>query len=140
VEAEGRFAQQTGGKGMFALVRVAYSPDDPAAPGVQLASEAENPWLRAQGLLDAAVLGAEIGLRLAGAPGAVRVTQVHEDRVPRSTTPMGVAIAAVRAVWAAVRFVPGEELERRLDRCGAFRYAPLDQVGPVLAEEFGSGA
>lgn len=54
VGAVGRFALQTGGKGAFALVRVAYT-DDPAAPGGQVAPEAEDRGLDARGLLAAAV-------------------------------------------------------------------------------------
>lgn len=119
MEADGRYVLQSGGRARYARVRVRYIADPPARPGdprAVLAAEllADSGWSEHE--LVAAVEGAGLGLELAGVTGRCVVTCVHEPAsVPPGVSPPGAfAIAASRAVWAAVGFIPDEGTARQV--------------------------
>jgi hypothetical protein len=82
---------------------------------------ADGEWYA--GWLEAAVLGTALGLESAGAAGRCIVTEVRDREVPSATSPRAIAIAAVRAAWAAVGFAPDEETAQRIEAQAA------DQAG-----------
>ncbi len=119
VEADGRYVLQSGGRARYARVRVRYLADPPprlSGPRAALAAGllADSGWSERE--LAAAVEGAGLGLELAGVAGRCVVTWVHEpDSVPPNVSPPGAfAVAAARAVWAAMGFVPDEATARQV--------------------------
>ncbi len=115
---EGRVAAQKGGRGYFALVRLTYCPAG-AAAAAPAATPAADPRL-----LEAAAVGAALGLELAGAAGRCEVSEVLVADVGSSPHETLAAVAAVRAAWRAVGFTPGEGLSGRLEGCVGPRLAP----------------
>lgn len=100
---EGRVARQVGKRGYYAAVWVCQDPS--ALDGARIAPDAyvyDADWR------DAAVFGVDLGRQLAGYCGGFVVTQIKGMCV--DTSPVLVAIAAARAVWAAVGFAPSQEL------------------------------
>jgi hypothetical protein len=122
IEAEGRFVKQTGGRGWYARVRVCYRDEPPAnseEPRAELAAGLKEQGTWYAGWLEAALFGAAIGLELAGVPGRCVVTELDDRMMPSATNPKAIALAAVRAVWAAVSFAPDEAKTRRVEACVA---------------------
>ena len=113
MEAEGRVARQVGGRGWYASVRLSLVPA--AGSDVVLAPSSANDWYRSEGWLDAAVAGAALGLELAGGAGRCSITSVHG--MVCDTSPGVVALAAMRAAWAAVAFAPSEPLAAAVEGC-----------------------
>jgi hypothetical protein len=113
VDGEGRVVRQVGGRGWYASVRLSVVPA--AERDVALAASALDEWHRSEGWLDAAVTGAALGLELAGAAGLCRITSVHG--MVCDTSPGVVTLAAARAVWAAVGFLPAEPLSTAVEGC-----------------------
>ncbi|MCE9562414.1 MAG: hypothetical protein K8U57_10205 [Planctomycetes bacterium] len=112
VEVEGRVANQIGNRGFFAVVRVRFKSD--SASSVTVASDAEdsyggNEWPAA------ARFGAALGMAVAEVTGHCRVTGVRGMLVDTNSTLM--AIAAMKAVWAAVEFQPTAELVAKVETC-----------------------
>jgi hypothetical protein len=128
MEAEGRLVIQTGGRCRYGRVRVRYlrtPADEPAAPRAEAAPEvaASKDWNPEE--VAAAMAGAALGLESAGAAGRCVVTALHDPSHPPSVIrPWTVAVAAVRAAWAAVGFVPDEETARRVEAQAAQRVGP----------------
>jgi hypothetical protein len=143
VDAVGRVAKQIGGHGFYASVSVSLTP---AAKGhVELAPAADDEWQRSQGWSGAAVAGVTLGLELAGASGRCVVTRVHG--MVCDTSPGLVALAGVRAAWAAVSFTPAPPLAEAVERCvlrghqlslGSLRAelaVPTKQADPTVADD-----
>jgi hypothetical protein len=80
---------------------------------VTLDPSADDPWYRKEGWTDAAFAGVALGLKLAGTPAHCRIARIHGMSCDTNATLM--AIAAIRAVWSALEFEPGDELSARLD-------------------------
>lgn len=114
MEAEGRIAQQVGGRGYYAKVNVNYesSPDTV----VELAEEVlNNERYQKEGWLDAAIAGVRLGLLVARVTGNCSITRVHGMVVDTSSSL--VALAGVKAVWQAVGYTPSPQLLERFDNC-----------------------
>jgi hypothetical protein len=113
MEGEGRVAMQIGGRGWYASVSLSLVPADEKE--IALSPSAMDDWQRSEGWLEAATAGAALGLEVAGVHGQCLVTRVHG--MPCDTSPGVVAVAAVRAAWAAIGFVPGTSLATAVERC-----------------------
>jgi hypothetical protein len=113
VEAEGRVAKQDGGRGWYASVRLSLVPA--IGREVALAPSSANEWYRSEGWLDAAVTGAGLGLELAQETGRCSITSLHG--MVCDTSSAIVVLAAVRAVWAALAFVPNELMAKAIEGC-----------------------
>lgn len=113
MEADGRVMKQIRGRGYYASVRLTYEDAGGDGPPAVLAPGVENAWDREW--FDAAVAGVALGLELARAPGRCTITRVHG--MVCDTNPTLVAIAAVRAVWAAVSFDPDEATAQKIESC-----------------------
>lgn len=128
MEADGRFVLQSGGRCRYARVRVRYLNEPPAGPDEPRAELAaglreEGGWFA--GWREAALLGAALFLESTGAPGRCIVIQINDRDVPPSvTTPRTIAVAAVRAAWAAVGFAPDEETAKRVEARAAGQAEP----------------
>src|SRR5262249_967348 len=92
---------------------------------------ADDPWNRKDGWTDGGLAGAALGLKLAGSSGTCTITRVHG--MPIDTTPRLVAIAAIRAVWAALAFAPDEPMARRLEACVSRKELPHPDLEAELA-------
>jgi hypothetical protein len=113
VEAEGRVAKQVDGRGWYASVQLSLVPGSERE--IALAPSAEDEWQRFTAWLDAAAAGATLGLDLAGAGGQCSITRVHG--MVCDTSPGVVAIAAIRAVWTVLGFVPSRSLSAAVESC-----------------------
>lgn len=127
---EGAVIVQGRGRGYFARVRVDYTAESGDVAG-QPPEPILNP--RWPELIGWAEEGASLGLELAGFAGrcSVREVRVHEVNAPHPTL---VAIAAVRAAWAAAGFTPDTELARRLEHCIGMR-GPATMIRACLTAE-----
>ena len=112
-EAEGRVAKQFGGRGWYATVRLSLVPA--AGREVVAVPSAADGWQLGEGWLEAAAAGTAVGLELAGATGRCEITGVHG--MVCDTSPGVVALAAVRAAWAACGFEPDEALVAAVEGC-----------------------
>jgi hypothetical protein len=113
VEAEGRVAKQVDGRGWYASVQLSLVPGGERE--IALAPSAVDERQRSEGWLDAAAAGATLGLDLAGAGGQCSITRVHG--MVCETSPGIVAIAAIRAVWTVLGFVPSRPLSAAVESC-----------------------
>jgi hypothetical protein len=112
VEGDGKVLLQIGARGFYARVQVNLELAS-GEPVVMLDASADEPWHRSEGWTDAAIAGAGLGLKLAGESGACTITGIQG--MPADTNRTLVAIAAVRAVWAALAFQPNDALARRVE-------------------------
>ncbi len=117
MEAEGRLVIQSGGRCRYGNVRVRYE-ESAEETGVRAVAAPEvyarKGW--APEWIEAAVTGAALGLESAGAPGRCVIIALHNPDHPESVIrPWTVAVAAVRAAWAAVGFVPDSETAQRIE-------------------------
>lgn len=130
MEGEGKVVQQIGQLGFYARVWVACQDECEPLARVTLDAHANDPWQQSQGWTDAALAGAALGLRIAGRTMHCTVKRIHG--MPCDTNPTLVAIAAIRAVWAALAFKPSETLAKRIDaailRRSTITVASLEQV------------
>jgi hypothetical protein len=96
MQGEGKVMRQFGARGYYARVYLRYAYDLVDEPRVCFAHGVDqvSPWP------EAAVVGARLALTMAGTPGRCTITRLHGHEP--DTTPMLVAIAAFRAVWAAL--------------------------------------
>jgi hypothetical protein len=113
VDGVGLVAKQVGARGLYGSVSVSLAP----GPGrnVTLSATAEVDGQRSQGWSSAAMDGVVLGLELAGASGDCIVTRVHG--MVCDTSPGLVAIAGVRATWAAASFHPEPMLAEAVEDC-----------------------
>jgi hypothetical protein len=130
VDAVGRVAKQFGSRGYYATVSVQFSPGGERR--VSLDPAAEDAWYRSQGWLTAATDGVSFGLNLAKVCGECVVTRVHG--MPCDTSAGLVALASIRAAWAAVSFIPGDAIAVAVESCilRGHRLSP-EAVGAELA-------
>jgi hypothetical protein len=130
MEGEGRVLQQIGPVGFYARVWVACQDECEPSVRVTLEAQANDPWQQTQGWTDAALAGAALGLKIAGRTMHCTVKRIHG--MPCDTNPTLVAIAAIRAVWAALAFEPSETLAKRIDdairRRSTITVANLEQM------------
>lgn len=110
---DGKVKKQIGSHGYFAHVRVDCQAVNKLPSSVALDPGVDTAWHRSEGWTDAAVSGAALGLKLAGAKAVCTITQI--EGMPADSNSTLMAIAAVRAVWVALGFEPEEELAARLD-------------------------
>src|ERR1051326_6339688 len=115
MEGKGRVVKQIGSCGYYAEVDVGCNEAGDQASTVAIDRRANDPWHRREGWIDASLVGAEIGMKLAKFCGTCSVRRIHG--MPCDTTPRVVAIATIRAVWAALGFVPSESLAKKLEAC-----------------------
>ena len=108
--AEGKVAQQIGPVGFYARVWVecAATEGDPSRPVRVLDEQVEEAWK------SAAAAGATWALEIARARASCAVTRI--DGMPCDTNPTLVAIAAARAVWTALQFIPDEAMAARVEQ------------------------
>ena len=107
--AEGKVAQQIGPVGFYARVWVecALREGNPSRPVRVVDEQAEVAWK------SAAAAGATWALEIAGVRASCAVTRIHG--MPCDTNPTLVAIAAARAVWTALQFIPDEAVAARVE-------------------------
>lgn len=117
MDGEYRIAKQlSDGRAFYARVRVNCRDSVEQTRNVLLAAEVEDRWQsHSQDWLEAAIVGASLGLEIADKQGVCVITDLHGHAV--DTTPRVVAIAGVRAVWAAVSFHPDDDMAARLESC-----------------------
>jgi hypothetical protein len=116
MDGEGKIAKQVGQCGWYARVRVNHRDSGEQTRNVLLAAKVEDLWKsHSRDWLDAALLGASLGLAIADRQGVCSITDLRGHAV--DTTPRIVAIAAIRAVWAAVSFQPADDMAARLEAC-----------------------
>ncbi len=113
MDTVGQVAKQLGARGFYASVSVSLIPV--AMRSVTLSPAAEDEWERSQGWSGAAVDGVVLGLELAGASGYCVVTRIHG--MICDTSPGLMAIAGVRAAWAAASFIPEPTLAEIVEVC-----------------------
>jgi hypothetical protein len=106
-------SKQIGALGFYASVSVSFTPM--GGRHVALSPAAEDQWQRSQGWLSAACTGVALGLELASTSGQCIVTRVHG--MVCDTSPGLVAIAGIRAAWAAVSFTPDPSLAEAVEAC-----------------------
>ena len=119
-EAEGRVVLQSAGRCCYGRVRVRYLNEqaNELSEAQALVALSGGAWPPAW--VEAAVTGAALGLQLSGASGRCEIVELHNPEIPPSTIrPWCIALAAVRAVWAAVEFVPDQEAERKSEEACA---------------------
>ncbi|MCE9545944.1 MAG: hypothetical protein K8T25_10555 [Planctomycetia bacterium] len=115
MEGDGKVKMQIGGRGFYARIQVICHDGSDIPRSVTVAPSADDPWYRREGWTDAGLAGAALGLKLAGSSSSCTITQIHG--MPCDTNATLMAIAAIRAVWAAVSFVPDETMAQRLEAC-----------------------
>lgn len=119
MDGQGRIAKQVGGKGFYALVNVMVADVASQSPTTTIDPSADDDWQRAEGWTDAAIVGAELGMKLARCSADCTITRVHG--MPCDTNSTLVAIAAIRAVWAALGFLPDQAIDDQLEHFIAHR-------------------
>jgi hypothetical protein len=133
VDAEGKVLKQIGPCGFYARVWVNSHDIGQQPSQVTLDPSADDSWHRLQGWTDAALIGATMGMKLAAINARCKITRIHG--MPCDTNPTLVAIAAIRAVWAALQFSPDDDLAARLE-AAILRRSELD-VADLEAEVCG---
>jgi hypothetical protein len=104
MQGEGKVCRQIGGRGYYARVHVFYADDLVEQPRVCFAQGMVPRFDEAYEWGYAAVVGARLALTMSKAPGRCTLLLLHGHEP--DTTPMLVAIAAFRAVWAALGVQP----------------------------------
>ena len=113
MEFQGLVLRQVDGRGFYSRVHLTYEKTPDGSSLVTPALPKEDDWEKAQGWYDAAIQGAQLGLTLAESSGRCVITYLHGHNTC-DTTPDRVALAAVRAVWAALSFPLSEVMEQRI--------------------------
>jgi len=126
MEGDGKVKKQIGEHGYFAHVRVTCHDASGIPLSIAVDPRADDPWHRREGWTDGSLAGAALGLKLAGSSASCTITRIHG--MPCDTTPTLMAIAAIRAVWAALSFVPNEDLAEQLEAC-VLRSAEVSPAG-----------
>lgn len=113
MQGMGKVIKQLGARGFYATVQVMCEKNAQPSSSVTLDPSADDPWYRSQGWTDASLAGAALGLKVANRTAACSITRI--DGMPCDTNSTLVAIAAMRAVWAAFGFTPDKVTSERLE-------------------------
>lgn len=113
MQGVGKVVKQRGARGFYAMVQVTCEETSELSSSITLDPSADDPLYRSQGWTEAALAGAALGLKVSNRIAACSITRIHG--MPCDTNSTLVAIAAMRAVWAAFGFAPEKIIAARLE-------------------------
>ena len=132
VQGIGKVAEQTGMRGFSAIVHITCDPSDGLFCSLMLHPTTDLAWLQSEGFVEASLVGATLGLRIANRTAKCMITNIQGK--PCDTNSTLVAIAAMLAVWNALNFVPDPRtIERLQDSILRSTQIPVEDLGNELA-------